>query len=424
MAVEIPEPDQASEEALRDVTRRIEETDRAIRELRDAGRADAERTTGRARRERRRRQSWLGRSAARPLRSMPMPPHRRVPRKPPGRLARPQTRSRTSRRRSGCWPRPRPRPSRQRSAARDRLTGAEARAAESVARLSTARADVTGAEAHREALERRLRSGLDATILGAVEAAGGRRVDAGLEVEPDLRRAVAASLGDALTAMTAPASVIGDMRRTHGAFIIDGALGVRSAREREAASVLAAVGAAGGGPLVAAIRRDPTGHVSRLLERSVWVPDLAAAIALHPLLPPGWRVATPEGELVTDEGVVHLDPGQATLDVRAQQADLERAIAELQASVVRADKDRTTDLVELDAARAAVTLTPCHPGARPDGVPRRGGAAAGRRPRRGCGGPGSGMDVVPGGTAGTGGGGCCRGPAVARSRSRRVAGDP
>ena len=45
--------------------------------------------------------------------------------------------------------------------------------------------------------------------------------------------------------------------------------------------MLAAVGARGGGPLVAALRRDPTGHVSRLLERSVWVPDLAAALALR-----------------------------------------------------------------------------------------------------------------------------------------------
>ena len=165
----------------------------------------------RARRERRRRQSWLGRSAARPLRSRPMPPHRRVPRKPPAMartaadaLANLEEAVRVLAAAEAAA-------ESAATAARDRLTGAEARAAESVARLAAARADVAGAEAHREALERRLRSGLDAAILGVVEAAGGRRVDAGLEVEPDLRRAVAAALGDVLTAMTAPASVIGDL---------------------------------------------------------------------------------------------------------------------------------------------------------------------------------------------------------------------
>ncbi len=371
MAVEIPETDQASEEALRDVARRIEETDRAIRELRDAGRADAERTT-RAREARAAQAAELARAQRRTAAAVDA--HAAA-------QARATEAAGTARTAADALANleeavrvlaaAEAEAESAASAARDRLTGAEARAAESVARLATARADVTGAEAHREALERRLRSGLDAAILGAVEAAGGRRVDAGLEVEPDLRQAVAASLGDALTAMTAPASVIGDMRRAHGAFIIDGALGVRSAREREAASVIAAVGAAGGGPLVAAIRRDPTGHVSRLLERSVWVPDLAAAIALHPMLPPGWRVATPEGELVTDEGVVHLDPGQATLDVRAQQADLERAIAELQATVVKADKDSRHVPLRPGRGTSGRHGDPRLPGTCPDGMPHR-----------------------------------------------------
>ncbi len=64
MAVEIPEPDHAAEEALRDVIRRAEETERAIRELRDAGRADAERTS-RAREARAAQEAELGRARRR-----------------------------------------------------------------------------------------------------------------------------------------------------------------------------------------------------------------------------------------------------------------------------------------------------------------------------------------------------------------------
>ncbi len=237
------------------------------------------------------------------------------------------------------------------------MTDAEARLAESTARLATARAQVAAADAHLEALERRLQSDLPPALLGAITAAGGRRVDDGLEVDADLRRAVAAALGDVLTAMTASASVIGDLEQAPGAFVIDGSTAARGARERESTAVLGAVAAAGGGQLGAAIRRDPTGHVTRLLERSVWVPDLAQALALRGSLPPGWRVTTPRGELVTDDGVVRLDTGNEALELRARRADLERERAAVQVSVAAAEADRGAALTELEAARAAVAGT-------------------------------------------------------------------
>ena len=152
------------------------------------------------------------------------------------------------------------------TAARDRMTDAEARLAESTARLATARAQVAAADAHLEALERRLQSDLPPALLGAITAAGGRRVDDGLEVDADLRRAVAAALGDILTAMTASASVIGDLEQAPGAFVIDGSTAARAARERESTAVLGAVAAAGGGQLGAAIRR----VTRRVTSRDSW----------------------------------------------------------------------------------------------------------------------------------------------------------
>ena len=187
--------------------------------------------------------------------------------------------------------------------------------------------------------------------------AGGRRLDDGLEVEPQLRRAVAAALGDVLTALTAPASVIAGLERQPGTFLVDGAPVTRATRERDTAGVLAEVATHDGGPLASAVRRDPTGHVSRLLERCAWVPDLDAALAVRPSLPAGWRVATAEGALVTDEGVVALDPGGEALEVRARHDELRRTVSTLQAAVAAAEADSATASADLEAARTAVATT-------------------------------------------------------------------
>ncbi len=357
MAVEVPEPDHAAEEAMRDVTRRIEETERAIRELRDAGRADAERTS-RAREARAAQEAELGRASRRAAMAADA-------------LAAGQRRAADGANAArsagdalaGLEATTRALAAEEASAdgvagdARARLADREARAAESSSRLAAAGAELAGARAHLEALERRLGGGLDETLLAVLHAAGGRRLDAGLEVEPDLRRAVAAALGAVLTAVAAPSVAIEALVRTPGTFVVDGPPTTRGGRERETATVRGAAADAGGGPLSAALRRDPTGHVSRLLERDVWVPDLPSALAMRSLLPPGWRVATIAGELVTDEGVVSLDPGQETLEVRAQHAELALAILSLETAVDAAESDRAAAAMELDVARTAVAAS-------------------------------------------------------------------
>ena len=352
MAIEIPDLDHAAEEALREVVRRIDETERSIRELRDAGRADAERTS-RAREARAAHEAELGRAQRRAIAAAEA-------------LAAQQVRAETARVAATAATAELSRLEATRRhlvdaeaaaelaamAARDRLTDAEARAAEPLARMGLAHAQLAGARAHLDALERRLQTELDPALMEAIASAGGRRIDDGLEVEPHLRRAVAAALGDVLTAMAVSVGVIANLDRKPGTFVVDGAPAARGTRERETAAVVAAAVARDGGTLGGALRRDPTGHVSRLLERCVWVPDLDAALALRPSLAPGWRVVTVSGELVTDEGVVALDPGNDTLEVRARHEELRRSVTALEAAVIAAEADRAVAATDLDGARA------------------------------------------------------------------------
>jgi len=357
MAVDIPEPDHAAEEALRDITRRLEETERALREVRDASRADAERTT-RAREARAAHEAELARARRRAATATDALTSQQARAATAARTAA-DTAAELSRLELSASDLARVEADAELAAttARDRLADAEARAAEPASRLVTARAEAAGAQAHLEALERRLRTELDPALVEAITTAGGQRLDDGLEVEPHLRRAVAAALGDVLTAMTVSASVLAGLERRSGTFVLDGSASTRGTREREATAVLSAAAALEGGPLVPALRRDPTGHATRLLERCVWVPDLESALSLRPSLPPGWRVVAVTGELVSDEGIVALDPGSEMLEVRARFGELQRNLAALDAAVVTADSDHAATAAQLAAAHATVPAT-------------------------------------------------------------------
>ncbi len=357
MAVDIPEPDHTAEEALRDISRRLEETERALREVRDASRADAERTT-RAREARAAHEAELARARRRAATATDALTSQQARAATAARTAA-DTAAELSRLELSASDLARVEADAELAAttARDRLADAEARAAEPASRLVTARAEAAGAQAHLEALERRLRTELDPALVEAITATGGQRLDDGLEVEPHLRRAVAAALGDVLTAMTVSASVLAGLERRSGTFVMDGSASTRGTREREAAAVLSAAAAHEGGPLAPALRRDPTGHATRLLERCVWVPDLESALSLRSSLPPGWRVVAVTGELVTDEGIVALDPGSEMLEVRARFGELQRNLAALDAAVVTADSDHAATAAQLAAAHATVPAT-------------------------------------------------------------------
>ena len=85
-----------------------------------------------------------------------------------------------------------------------------------------------------------------------------------------------------------------------------------------------AVASAHGGRLRDAIRRDPGGAARALLDRAVWVPDLAAALRIQPSLPVGWIVATRDGGAVLDAVAVRIGRGDSPLEARAEAERLGR----------------------------------------------------------------------------------------------------
>jgi chromosome segregation protein len=113
--------------------------------------------------------------------------------------------------------------------------------------------------------------------------------------------------------------------------------------------------AAGGGLLRDAIRRDPQSQVTRLIERVVWLPDLAAALNIRASLPNGWRAVTLAGEVVADDGLVQLAATESVLEQRAQRDAQARRVREVEATLdgLRAAAQTATDT----SVRAAGTVT-------------------------------------------------------------------
>ena len=201
-------------------------------------------------------------------------------------------------------------------------------------------------------LAERERGGIGA----AARRRGGRRVAEGLDVEASLRTAVEAALGETIRAAAVPQSAVLPLRGERGQLVLADAQGAVIAG-RELARALEAVRAANGGPLVDAIRRDPEGHVSRLLATVLWVPELDDALGLRAVLPAGWRIVTAAGEVVSADGVVTLGRPDPILERRAEHDRLARELDGLAAEAA-------------DAATALAAAT------REAAVARQGAAAA------------------------------------------------
>ena len=168
-------------------------------------------------------------------------------------------------------------------------------------------------------------------IARAARKAGGRRVDEDLVVDPDLRAAVEAALADARARLPGRGRGRRRARRRARSSARRGAVdrrGAATARRRDR-RCLDAVAAAGGGRLADAIRRDATGGVRRLLARAVWLPDLAACLAIQAALPPGWVAVPRDGSAVVDDVAVALGAAdRSSSDGRSTRGcatDLERA---------------------------------------------------------------------------------------------------
>ena len=214
-------------------------------------------------------------------------------------------RPRPRRRRSARPAPPGRRSTRRRRGSRPRVTP----------RRGCARADAGAGGSPRRRCVEELASGPDEAVVGAVRARGGRPLVEGLEVEPGLRAAVEAALGDALAGLLLDAEGAGALRRgaVGASCSADGPAGRAAGRATGEAERLTRGGRRGRRRLARrrGLRRDPDGHAARLLARSRWVPDLATALRLRELLPPGWRLVTRDGVVLDDLGV--LRPAAADL---------------------------------------------------------------------------------------------------------------
>ncbi len=227
--------------------------------------------------------------------------------------------------------------------ARGAASAADAAFADVSARYAAAMAELHGLDARLAALQASLDAAVDQEAYKAARRRGGQLVAEGLDVEAGLRAAVEAALGDALRGLAVDAESALALR-TRRATLLLPEVPAKAGRgaDRDAARIEVAVAAAGGGPLTGAIRRDPAGHVARLLARTFWVPDLEAALALRPQLVPGWRLVTRAGELVTDEGLVrvgspasHLEQQAEVRALGAERARAAEAVATLDAEITR-----------------------------------------------------------------------------------------
>jgi chromosome segregation protein len=236
------------------------------------------------------------------------------------------------------------------AASRTRAESGEVRLAAVAGRAAATAERTARIEDRLAAVEGLLAASEDDGLTGAARRRGGRRFADGLEVDPERRAAVEAALGDLLRATVVSHAVALQLRGERGIVVLDAAgapprtAGRWEAEPRE--RILSAVRAAGGGPLRDALRRDPGGHVGRLLDSVAWLPTLEEALGLRGDLPPGWRLVTEAGEVVTADGVVQLGAPDPILERRAER---ERLAAEL----ARAERERTVaDAERLDAETA------------------------------------------------------------------------
>ena len=221
-----------------------------------------------------------------------------------------------------------------REAARVALETAEAERAATADRAATASAAAAGLRGRADSLAERLADEERRPIARAARKAGGRRLDEDLAVDPEMRAAVEAALADRARAYLVGAARVAELAGERGGLLVEeqitGAVPTNDAATRRC---LDAVAAAGGGRLADAVRRDASGGVRRLLARAVWLPDLAACLAVQGALPSGWVAVTRDGSAVVDDVGVTFGTADSVLERRSEHArlnaDLDRAEADL-----------------------------------------------------------------------------------------------
>ena len=244
----------------------------------------------------------------------------------------------------------------EREAARaeaERQEGLRQATAERSAHAGSAHAALHGRVA---AAETRIAEEESRGIARAARRVGGRRVDEDLGVEPAMRAAVEAALGELARAYLVDRAGVGGLAAERGTLVVVEAVREHTAPERDA--VRSRLAALGGGLLGDAIRRDPTAAVQPLLARVGWLPTLEAAIEAQAALPPGWLVVVRDGSASVDATTVRMGRPEGVLERRAEldrlRMDLERLAGEAR-DAARAAEAATAAAADarrrLDAAR-------------------------------------------------------------------------
>ncbi len=226
-----------------------------------------------------------------------------------------------------------------------------------------------------EALTARLAEEESRGVGRAARRLGGRALTEGLDVDPGLRAAVAAALGELGRSFVVRRMDVAGLSGERGWLILGDAEGPGAAAPTAMETARAGDDAArlGGGLLAAAVRADPTNAARRLLARCAWVPTVDDAVALSMMLPPGWRVVARTGGVVTAAGTVALGRADVTLDRRAEleaaTRTLEAAEAESQAAaqaLAAAEGAAALARAAHDAARRAESEAQARRGAAED----------------------------------------------------------
>jgi chromosome segregation protein len=226
-------------------------------------------------------------------------------------------------------------------------------------RATKAGSMLAGARGRLEQLERRLAEEEDRGIARAARKLGGKRVDEELGVEPSLRPAVEAALGELARAYVVEKGGTPSLAAERGHVVV---------RERLAAAEKAPGGGTAGelrrledtlasvfgGRLADAVRRDPNGAVRALLARAVWTPDLATALDVQAVLPLGWLAVVRDGSAVVDTFTVRIGRGDSPLERRAEADRLAREAEALQAEADAAEAETKTAATAAAQARAAL----------------------------------------------------------------------
>ncbi len=236
-----------------------------------------------------------------------------------------------------------------RRAAGERATAVGAAHAALLGRVQTARARLAEDEAR--------------GIARAARRAGGRRVDEDLQVDPALRAAVEAALGEIARAYLVGSAAIPGLAGERGMVVPgdvvdagpDGSVVTGgSAAVAEDREFRAELERRGGGILADAVRRDAVGVARRVLGRAAWVVDLPTAVGLQPAIPPGWVVVTRDGGAVATRDAVALGRSEGPIERRAELERLEAELARLETEATESERATTLAVEAASRARSAL----------------------------------------------------------------------